>query len=143
MRPRALLYGVLALVLAILLLANVHLLRLPLTLNVLVTQLTLPLGALVLLVAGLVLLVDLAAHAVTRRSWGQDRRALAREMDELRARAEDRESARLVQLQAALERELAGIRFQLDRLLGESRPPPPPPAGTQAPGPSTPPGPSR
>ena len=133
MRPRAIIYAVLALLLAILLLANLHLLTVPLTLNVIIAQLTLPLGVLVLMVAGLVFLVDLAAHALARRSWGQDRRALAVEMEELRARAEDRESARLVQLQAVLERELAGIRFQLDRLVGTSRPPP----SAQLPGPQS------
>ena len=133
MRPRTLIYLLLGALFAVFLLANLRLLTVPLELNLLAGQVRAPLGVFLLVIAGLVFLVDLAAHTLARRSWGQDRRSLDRQIEELRIRADDRESARLVQLQATLERELAGIRAQLDRLVGDSRPsaapsPAPPPA---------------
>ncbi len=131
MRARAIIYAALALLLLILLFANWSLLATATPLNVVVGRVQAPIGLLVLLVAVLVFLIELAAHVMDYRTWQQERRQLTLEINQLRVRADQAEGARLVALQSYLERELMLIRTQLDRLLRDTRPPgdpvPPPP----------------
>ncbi|HTV49823.1 MAG TPA: hypothetical protein VME21_01475 [Steroidobacteraceae bacterium] len=116
MSARILGYGVLAILLIVLLIANWHLLAASTALNLVIAHLTAPLIVLMLIIAALALLIDALAHAVERRLWGQERRALARQIEELRVRADQAEGSRLIALQATIERELAAIRAQLERI---------------------------
>jgi hypothetical protein len=115
MKPRTLTYSILAVVLGIFLLANLHLLSLPIQLNLLFTQVQAPLGVFTLVVVALIALIDLGSHTLARRSWQQDRRNLVRQVEELRGRADDTEAARLVRLETLMQSEFSAIRAQIDR----------------------------
>jgi len=117
MRPRAVVYVVLLLILVALLVANRNVIATPTPLNFLVAHANAPYGILILIVAVLIILVDFIAHALSRYGWQRERRGLAREIELLRERAEQAEASRIRELKETFERESAAIRGQLDRVL--------------------------
>jgi uncharacterized integral membrane protein len=120
MSTRTIGYALLALLLLALLVANWHLLVGATQLNLLLGQVTAPLIVLIVLVAGIVLAIEAFARARERRGWRAERYGLAQQLEQLRARADQTEGARIASLQALLERELAAIRVQLDRVLADA-----------------------
>jgi hypothetical protein len=117
MNAKVLAYIVAAIVLGVFLLANWTLFAAPMELNFLIARVQAPLIILVLLVAGVILLVDLVIHAVSQRAWVRERRALQKDLEAARLRAEHEEESRTGTLRVAMERELAAIRAQLDQLI--------------------------
>jgi uncharacterized integral membrane protein len=120
MSARTIGYVIVALLLVALLVANWHLLAGATQLNLLIAQVSAPLIVLIVVLVGLVLLIEALAHALERRGWRQERYGLAQQLEQLRSRADQAEAARIASLQALLERELAAIRVQLDRVLADA-----------------------
>jgi uncharacterized integral membrane protein len=117
MKPRSVLYMVALLLIGVFTLANWGLLTGPAELNPLIARIQAPLGVLIVLICGVLILVDLSVHALSQRAWTRERRTLAKDLDGLRLRAERDEESRTGALRAAMERELAAIRGQLDQLI--------------------------
>jgi uncharacterized integral membrane protein len=115
-KPKAVIYIVAAILVGVLMVANWTLLSTSIELQLLIARIQAPLGVVILLVAGLILLVDLAVHALTQHAWMRERRALTKDLEGARSRAEREEESRSGALRATLERELATIRAQLDQL---------------------------
>lgn len=137
MRVRAVIYVVAAVLVAAFFIANWSLVTSPVSLNVLFSRVETPLGVLLLLVAGLVLLLDLAIHTLTEHTWRGEKRQLAAEVERLRAARTQEEESRTQSLRAAMEREFAALHAKLERVgTGVQRlendtmeaPPPAPPA---------------
>jgi uncharacterized integral membrane protein len=120
MSTRTIGYALVALLLVALLVANWHLLVSATQLNLLIAQVSAPLIVLIALLVGLVLLIEALARALERRGWRAERYGLAQQLEQLRLRADQAEGARIASLQALLERELAAIRVQLDRVLADT-----------------------
>jgi FtsZ-interacting cell division protein ZipA len=89
----------------------------PVEVNFLFTRIQAPLIVLVLVVAGLIALVGFVVHALRVREWARERRALKKDLEAARMRAEHEESSRVSGLRVTLERELGMVRAQLDRVL--------------------------
>jgi len=140
MRPRTVVYVILLLILAALLIVNRAVIATSTPLNFLVTRAHAPFGILILIVAILIALGDFIAHALSRYGWIRERRSLANEIGMLRAQAEQAEASRIRELKETVEREIAAIRGQLDRLAA-SLPPAPTPSRVppDLPGPTGPP----
>jgi uncharacterized integral membrane protein len=119
MRPRLIAYAVVVVLLAIVLFANWHLLTSSTQLNLIVGRITAPLIVLLLVVAGLVLAIDAAIHALERRRWWRERHGLDRELEQVRLRADHAEASRVAALQTLVEREIAAIHAQLDHIQAE------------------------
>jgi uncharacterized integral membrane protein len=117
MNARGVAYIVAAIVLGVLVVANWTVLTAPTELSFIVTQFQAPLIILMLLVAGLIALAGFVIHALRRREWAQEQRALRKDLDAVRLRAEHEEESRVRALRVSMERELATLRAQLDRLL--------------------------
>ena len=60
--------------------------------------------------------VHRGVHALSQRAWVRERRALRKELEGARLRADHEEESRTGTLRIAMERELAAIRAQLDQL---------------------------
>jgi uncharacterized integral membrane protein len=116
-KPRTVLYIVALLLVVVFALANWTLLAASVELNLLVAKLQAPLGILMLLIVALIVLFDLGVHAMTHRAWTRERRALAKDLESLRVRAEAEDQSRIAALRSAMERELATIHTQLDQLI--------------------------
>src|SRR5690349_15667625 len=110
MNAKGVAYIVAAVLLAVFVLANWTLFATAVELNFLIARVQAPLIILVLLVTGVILLIDLAVHALSQRAWVRERRALRKELDSARVRAEHEEESRIGALRITLERELAAIR---------------------------------
>lgn len=117
MKPRSVLYLVALLLLGVLALANWNLLTGPVELNLLIARIQAPLGVLIVSISALVMLIQVSVHALRQRAWTRERRALTEDLDGLRSRAERGEESRSDALRAAMDRELAAIRGQLDQLI--------------------------
>ena len=117
MNAKGVAYIVAAIVLGVFVLANWILFAAPVELNFLIARVHAPLIILVLLVAGLILLIDLGIHAVNQRAWVRERRALVKDLEGARLRADHEEESRTGALRVAMERELAAIRAQLEQLV--------------------------
>jgi uncharacterized integral membrane protein len=117
MNAKGVAYIVAAIVLGVFVLANWTLFAAAVELNFLIARVQAPLIILVLLVAGVILLIDLGIHAVSQRTWVRERRALRKDLESARLRAEHEEESRTGTLRVAMERELAAIRAQLDQLV--------------------------
>ena len=117
MRARTVAYVILLLVLVALLIANRTAIATPTPLNFLLAHARAPFGILILIVAVLIALVDFIAHALSRYGWQRERRSLARELEALRAQAEQAEASRIRELKETVERESAAIRAELDRVI--------------------------
>ena len=117
MNPKGVAYIVAAIVLAAFVLANWALFAADVELNFLIARVQAPLIVVMLLVAGVILLVDLGAHALSRRAWVRERRALRKDLEGARLRADHEEESRTGTLRLSMERELLAIRGQLDQLV--------------------------
>lgn len=117
MRPRTVAYLLVLLLLAVFVLANWNVIASSHEINFLVGRITAPLGVLILVIAALVFAIDLVSHAFAYRAWDQERRRLGEETERMRARAEQAEESRVEAVRDLLEREMAAIRGQLDRVL--------------------------
>jgi hypothetical protein len=117
MTAKGVVYIVAAVVLGVFVLANWALLAMPVELNLLIARVQTPFIVLILLVAGMILLVDLAVHALSQRAWVQERRALRKELEGARLRADHEEESRTGALRVTMDRELAAIRAQLDQVI--------------------------
>jgi uncharacterized integral membrane protein len=120
-KPRTVLYIVALLLAGVFAIANWTLLAASVELNLLFAKLQAPLGILMLLLVALIVLFDLGVHAMTHRAWTRERRALAKDLEGLRLRADAEEQSRIAALRSAMERELAAIRGQLDQLIAARR----------------------
>jgi hypothetical protein len=116
MNVRTVLYVLVLLLVAAFVAANWPLLTTPTEINLLVTTLFVPGAVVGLLLVGVVLLIDWSVHALTRRSWERERRALASEVESLRAQVRQAEGTRLASLHELVERESARIRAQIEEL---------------------------
>lgn len=121
MRFRTILYVITVIIVGVLALANWEVMMQPVTLNVLVARVLVPLWALLLAPAVVILLIDLLAYGLNRRAWARERQDLTNQIHTLRARADSVEESRIQSLREAMERETAIIRAQLDRLLVANR----------------------
>jgi uncharacterized integral membrane protein len=117
MNAKGVAYIVSAIVLGVFVLANWTLFAAAVELNLLIARVQAPLIILMLLVAGVILLVDLGVHALSQRAWVRERRALRKDLEAARLRAEHEEESRTGTLRLAMERQLVAIRAQLDQLL--------------------------
>jgi uncharacterized integral membrane protein len=120
MKTNAVIYIVAATAIGIFIAANWGLLAQPVELNFLLAHVQAPLALLLLLFGGLILLLDLSVHTVREYRWIRDRRALARELEHSRLRAERAEKdheLRSGASAATISSELGAIRAQLDRVL--------------------------
>jgi uncharacterized integral membrane protein len=117
MNARGVLYIVAAILIGVFVLANWTLLAASVELHLLIATIHAPLGVLILMIGAAILLIDLAVHTVSRRSWIRDRRLLTTDLESARQRVDREEESRTSALRVTLERELATMRGQLDRLL--------------------------
>jgi uncharacterized integral membrane protein len=117
MKARGVVYLLAGGLLAIFAIANWPLLIGSVELNLLVTRLQAPLALLLLLLAGVILLLDLTVHTLREYSWMRERRTLVRELEMARLRADKEEESRTGSIKLTVERELAFMRAQLDRML--------------------------
>ncbi len=119
MRAKGVIYILAATVIALFVAANWPLLIGSVELNLLFVRAQAPLALLLLLFAGVILLLDLSVHALSQYGWIRERRALARELEIARVRADKEEESRTGALKATLQSELSTIRAQLDRVLAQ------------------------
>lgn len=117
MRAKAAVYVIAAIVIGLFVVANWTLLVASVQLNLLVAEVQAPLIVLLLMLAGAILLLDLAVHAFSSHGWTRERRTLVRDLEAARLRADKEEESRTAALRTSLERELAAVRGQLDRVL--------------------------
>jgi uncharacterized integral membrane protein len=117
MRIATAFYIAAAIVLAVFIVANWSLLATTVELNFIAVRLQAPLFILVLLAIAVILLLDVSVHAVSRHSWLRERRALKEELYAARLRAEREDDSRVGALRNTVERELATIRGQLDKVI--------------------------
>ena len=117
MKVTGVIYVLAAAVIAAFAVANWALLMQPIEMNLLVARVQAPLAVLLLLLAGIILLLDFGMHALREHTWLRDRRALARNLEAARLRAEQEGDARTGALTSAIHKELTIIRAQLDRVL--------------------------
>jgi uncharacterized integral membrane protein len=117
MKPRTIVYLVVLVALAVFVLANLDVVTTPTRLNLLATSVTAPLGVVILVIAGTILLLDLAAHQLAAMAWRRDQRQLTEQLETMRRRADDAEEARIGDLRRLVEREMAALRGQVDRVL--------------------------
>jgi uncharacterized membrane protein YccC len=117
MNFRTIAYVLMMLVLGALVLANLSVILLPTTFNLLFTSVTAPLGIVILVVAGTIVALDLIAHQLAQYGWQRDQRALVEQLEAMRRRADDAEEARIGELRRLFEQEMSHTRDQLDRVL--------------------------
>lgn len=117
MKAKGVIYILAAAILAAFAIANWALLMQPVEMNFLLARVQAPLAVLLLLLVGIVLLVDFSAHALREHAWMRDRRALVRDLEIARLRAEQDSGARASAAASGIQSELGVIRSQLDRVL--------------------------
>jgi uncharacterized integral membrane protein len=117
MSSRAVAYIVAGVVLGVLIVANWTLFVTPVAVNLLFTQIQAPLIILVLFVGGVVAVAGFVIHALRAREWVLERRAMRKDLEAERVRAEHEEESRIKALRASMEREFAALRAQVDRVL--------------------------
>jgi uncharacterized integral membrane protein len=116
MRLRNVLYLIIGLLLLFIVLINWHVIAQSTELNLLFGKVNAPLGVLILLIGAGVFVVDYTAHSLSRMSWARERRELNAQIERQRLLADQAEESRIRALQEVMERELAAIRAQLERL---------------------------
>lgn len=117
MKPRTVVYLIIALAIAVFVVANWNVVARSTPINFLLGTVTAPLGLLILVIAVLIVAIALAAHAFARRSWTLERRSLSQEVDRQRVRADQADESRVRELRDFLAQETGTIRGQLDRVL--------------------------
>ncbi len=119
MRPRNVLFIVLALLLLVIVLINWSVVSQSTELNLIVAKVNAPLGVLLVLIAAAILAVDFTVHSLNRLSWARERRELTAQIERQRVLADQAEESRIRALTEKLEQETAGIHAKLDRLLAQ------------------------
>ena len=117
MRPRNVVFIVIALLLLFIVLANWRVISQPTEISLLVARINAPLGLLLLLVALAVFAIDFTMHSLSRFSWSRERRELTAQIEQHRLLADQAEASRVRELRELIERETAAIRAQLDQLI--------------------------
>ena len=121
MRIRTVVYILVLAIVVAFLLDNWRTISTPTNLNFFVARIYAPVGVLILLVAAVIGAIGLIAHGLARYGWQRERRNLSLELEQLRARVDVSQEARLTELRQTLERETAAIRSQLERLTSNQR----------------------
>lgn len=114
MKPRSVLYVVIAVLLVVLVIKNWAVIAPSTQLDLIFVDVKAPLGILILLIGGAILSINFVVNAFERRS-------LAAQLEEQRLRADQAEESRIRALKESLERETAAIRAQLDQLFAMLR----------------------
>lgn len=109
MKPRSVLYIVIAVLLLILVIKNWSVISPSTQLDLIFVDVKAPLGVLILLIASAILAINFIMNAFERRS-------LAAQMEELRVRADRAEESRIRDLKETIERELRSVREMLEKL---------------------------
>jgi len=130
MKLRTILYAVVLLLLLVFVFVNWGITT---DVTTIVQRSSISLGALVAIVAGSMLLLDFIVQGLSGYGWQRERRTLEQEIERQRQRAEQAELSRIADLRAYLERELAGLRAQLEHAFPGSSPPSPPASSLTAP----------
>src|SRR4051812_33331327 len=102
-RPRNVLYIVIALLLLVLMLINWHVIAQSTQLNLIFATVQAPLGVLIALIAAAILAVDFAVYSLNRLTWTRERRELATQIEQQRLRADQAEESRIRTLGETLE----------------------------------------
>jgi uncharacterized integral membrane protein len=123
MKPRTVLYIVALVLIVVFALANWALLAGTVELNLLIVRVQAPLGVLLVLIAAVIVLIDLGLQALNQRSWTRERQTLVKELDSYRLRAGRDDDSRLEALRVAMDRDLAVIRGQLEKLIASQTTP--------------------
>ena len=110
MKPRSVLYVVIAVLLAILVIKNWAVISPSTQLDLIFVDVKAPLGVLLLLIAGAILAINFVVNSF-------ERRGLAAQIEQLRLRADEAEESRIRGLREVMEREMAEIRRRLDELI--------------------------
>jgi uncharacterized integral membrane protein len=121
MKVRTVVYIVVLLIVLAFLLDNWRTISNPTDLNFFLARIHAPVGVLILLVAAVIAAMGFIAHGFARYGWQRERRNLAEEIEQLRARADVSEESRLRELREIVERETGVIRSQLERLLSNRK----------------------
>ncbi|HUN75243.1 MAG TPA: LapA family protein [Steroidobacteraceae bacterium] len=121
MRVRTVVYILVLLIVLAFLLDNWRTISNPTDLNFFFARIHAPVGVLILLVAAAIGAIALVAHGLARYAWRRERRGLAQEIEQLRARSEIVQESHLQELRQVVERETTAIRSQLERLLANQR----------------------
>lgn len=116
MRPRNIVYVIVALLLLFIVLANWSVIAQPTQISLLITTVNAPLGLLFAIVALAVFAIDFTIHSLNRLSWSRERRDLTAQIERHRVLADQAEESRIRELRQVMERELTAIRAQLERL---------------------------
>jgi uncharacterized integral membrane protein len=122
MRPRNVLYIVIALLLVVLVLINWSVIAQRTELNLIFATVQAPLGVLLVLIAAAILVTDFAVHSMSRLTWARERRELAAQIEQQRVRADQAEESRIRGLRELMEREMAAVRSRLDELISRNKP---------------------
>jgi len=120
MRPRTILILVLLALIGIFALLNWRSFTTPANLDFLVARIEAPLGILMLIALGIMVIVFLLLLAKAEITMLLESRKVARELENLRRLAAEAESSRVESLRASLHGELAAINRKLDIILGKS-----------------------
>jgi hypothetical protein len=117
MKPRNVLFIVLALLLLFIVGQNWAVISQSTKLKFIFIEVNAPLGVLLVLIAGAILAVDFIVHSLNKLSWARDRRELTAQIEKQRLLADQAEESRIRELREVLERETAAIRAQLEVLI--------------------------
>lgn len=117
MRVRTIIYLVVALLIAVFIGVNWGVMLRSTPIDFVFTEITAPLGFLILVIAVLIAFIALLGHVLARLAWRQERRGLAQELARQRQRADQVEQSRVQELRDFLAQETRIIREQLDRVL--------------------------
>jgi len=119
MRPRTVLILVLLALIGLFALLNWRSFTTPANLDFLIARIEAPLGVLMLIAVGVLVIVFLLLLAKAEIAMLLESRKVAREMENLRRLAAEAESSRVESLRAALHGELAEINRKLDIIIGK------------------------
>lgn len=117
MRPRNVIFIVIALLLLFIVLANWGVISQPTEISLLVAKINAPLGLLMLLIAVAVFAIDFTMHSLSRLTWSRERRELTAQIERQRVLADQAEESRVRELKELIERETTAIRAQLEQLM--------------------------
>ncbi len=95
MRPRNVLFIVLALLLLVIVLINWSVVSQSTELNLIVAKVNAPLGVLLVLIAAAILAVDFTVHSLNRLRWARERRELTAQIERQRVLADQAEESRI------------------------------------------------
>ena len=116
MRPRNVIFIIIALLLLFIVLANWSVLAQPIELHLLITTVNASLGVLFFIVALAIFAIDFTVHSISRISWSRERRDLTAQIERQRLLADKAEESRIQELRALIQQEMAALHAKLERL---------------------------